>query len=93
MSAFLSLLFPFLFLGVPGYLIFRRLKLKSRMKSMSFKQYCIDYPNAFSGNRLVCHTCKSDRVQVKNVMRRTFMREHFCGQCGQTLYYTPEGSR
>ncbi|EKS72438.1 hypothetical protein BURK_005337 [Burkholderia sp. SJ98] len=74
-------------IGVPYYHIRRKQKLKAK----SYKWYRATYPEAMKGNRVACHSCGDDRVQVRNVMRKTFMREHFCGQCGENLYYSAEG--
>ena len=30
---------------------------------------------------------------TKNLMQGSFTREHHCGQCGTTLYYSPEQNR
>ncbi len=38
-------------------------------------------------SRLVCN---NERIHVRALMNRTFHREHFCTQCGKTLYYSPE---
>ncbi|MDT6992072.1 hypothetical protein [Burkholderia cenocepacia] len=85
-------LFPWFFF--PGFFLlivgmnWRRIK---RMRAKNYQWYRTTHPNAVRGNRVACHSCGNDRIQVRNVMQRTFMREHFCSQCGESLYYSPEG--
>lgn len=40
--------------------------------------------------RLRCRSCGSNEVQIRNLMNKTYMRAHICGQCGTTLFFSPE---
>lgn len=72
-------------------LIYRNLKIKS-LREKNFEWYRSTYPNAVDGKgQTKCFKCDSNRVHTKNLMNQTFTREHHCGNCGQTLYYSPEG--
>lgn len=64
-----------------------------RMQKANYAWYRATYPQAYRNGRVICRHCGNDRIYVKNVMKRTFMREHFCAECGTTMYYSPEGMR
>jgi ABC-type nickel/cobalt efflux system permease component RcnA len=87
----LSLAAPVLIVGVAVLIIVTNMKRMKRMRAKNYQWYLATYPDAVKGKRVACHSCGHDHVQVRNVMQRTFMREHFCGQCGESLYYSPEG--
>lgn len=85
-----ALLSPFaLIAGISFYLHGKRMK---RMRSRNYQWYRARYPQAVRGKRVFCRSCEGDSISVRNVMQRTFMREHFCSQCGECLYYSPEGA-
>lgn len=63
---------------------------KQRLEN-NFDKYKVDHPDCISGGKVKCYTCGSQRVHARGLMNRTFTREHFCTQCGTTLYYSPEG--
>ena len=87
----LYLTLGFLSLVLAGLLVHRwRIR---RLQNASYAWYRKKYPQAYRNGRVICHSCGNDRIYVKNVMRRTFMREHFCAECGTTMYYSPEGIR
>lgn len=58
----------------------------------NFEWYRGEYPVAIdSKGQVKCFKCESSRIHTKNLMNRTFIREHHCGQCGQSLYFSSEG--
>lgn len=61
------------------------------MQERNFDWYRASYPAHLRNGRVTCHNCSCDRINVRALMRRTYMREHVCTQCGETLYYSPEG--
>lgn len=49
------------------------------------------YPNARgANNRLACHACGGAKLHVRRVRQHVDHREHFCADCGKTLFYSPE---
>lgn len=68
----------------------RRLK---QMRAENYDWYCATHPDLCTSGRVQCFKCKSNRINARNMMNRTFMREHFCTQCGTTLYYSEEDNR
>lgn len=49
------------------------------------------YPRfAFDGG-VACCACGGARIHARALMQRSYLREHFCAQCGATLYYSREG--
>ena len=70
--------------GIPNY---RRFAMFQRQ---NFAWYAKTYPSSMVKGRVHCHSCSSDRVHVKNVMQHTYTRAHLCGNCGTTLFYSPE---
>jgi hypothetical protein len=70
-------------------------KYNSRIKENWAKHSYLWYKNSFPDKvkvdgKIVCRHCGDSRINVKNMMNRSFMRCHSCVQCGATLYYSPE---
>lgn len=80
-----------LFFGLLSFITFSNIRRDSKFKAKNYAWYRKAYPAAYRDKRITCHSCDSDRVHTRNLMNQTFMREHFCSQCGQTLFYSPEG--
>ena len=66
------------------------LKQLSRFQKMTYEWYKAEHPEQVQVNRVACFVCGNERIHVRALMNRTFHREHFCTQCGKTLYYSPE---
>ena len=57
----------------------------------SYTWYRSTFPSCVTpSGRVTCRHCGSDKSNVRNLMQRTFMRLHACGQCGETLYFSAE---
>lgn len=56
----------------------------------SYDWYKTNHPENVQGNKVTCFKCGSSRINIRSLLQQTYHREHFCGQCGQSLYYTPE---
>ncbi len=69
---------------------FAEMKKLNQRKSMNYEWYKSTYPDQVKGNRVSCFVCGNEKIHARALMRRTFLREHFCIQCGKTLYYSPE---
>ena len=80
----------FISIFVAGF--WRRAKLMKHMRKRNFDWYRATYPTHVRNGRVTCHKCEAERVSARGMLRRTYMREHFCTQCGETLYYSPEAS-
>ena len=65
---------------------------RRQMKERNFDWYRSTYSSHFRNGRVTCHKCGCDRVNARALLRHTYMREHFCTQCGETLYYSPEAT-
>ena len=65
---------------------------RSQMKERNFDWYRSTYSSNFRNGRVTCHKCECDRINARALLRHTYMREHFCTQCGETLYYSPEAT-
>lgn len=61
-----------------------------RYEKQNYHWYIQTHPESFRQNRVYCHSCNSGKVHTRNLFNRTFTREHFCSQCGTTLYFSPE---
>jgi hypothetical protein len=71
-----------------GVYSYRRI---ARFEEQDFAWYKQTYPQFSSTNgRVRCRECKSSLLRVRGLMQHTYTREHFCGQCGTTLYFSPE---
>jgi len=63
-----------------------------RFEAQSFAWYKTTYADRCAPNgRVSCKDCGSHQIRVRGLMQHTYTREHFCGRCGTTLYYSPEG--
>lgn len=80
------------FFFIPLTIMRGRLKQLSTFEKMTYDWYKSAHPEHVQGNRVSCFSCGNARINVRALMNRTFHREHFCTQCGKTLYYSPEQS-
>jgi predicted RNA-binding Zn-ribbon protein involved in translation (DUF1610 family) len=89
-------LFALAFGGVfffAGFAIMRQnLAQLSKFEKKTYEWYKSTHPEHVSGNKISCLACGNTRIHVRALMNRSFHREHFCPQCGKTLYYSPEQS-
>lgn len=60
-------------------------------KNRNYEWYKKTFPNSIVRNKVTCFHCGNNRIHVRSIFNRTYHREHFCTQCGKTLYYSPEG--
>ncbi|MEO8018360.1 MAG: hypothetical protein ABI769_11130 [Pseudomonadota bacterium] len=86
------LLWGALFFTIPFVIMRGRLKQLAKFQKMTYEWYKSEHPAHVQGNRVSCFSCGNPRINVRALMNRTFHREHFCTQCGKTLYYSPEQS-
>lgn len=63
---------------------------RRKLLAQNFAWYRAQHPSLVSPHGVICHSCGGKRVHVRGLMRRTYIREHFCTLCGTTLYYSPE---
>lgn len=84
-------LFFTLFVTVAGWAIWSHSNKIDMYRTMSYQWYRFNYPEAFKNNRVHCYSCGHNRIHVRALLQQTYFREHFCTQCGTTLYYSPEG--
>ena len=81
-----------MFFFIPLTIMIGRLKQLSTFEKMTYEWYKSEHPDHVEGNKISCFSCGNARINVRALMNRTFHREHFCTQCGKTLYYSPEQS-
>lgn len=81
-----------MFFFIPLLIMVSRLKEISKFSTFTYEWYKLNHPESVQGSRLSCFVCGNSRINVRALMNRTFHREHFCTQCGKTLYYSPEQS-
>jgi len=86
------LVFGAMFFFIPLTVMVTNLKQLSKFEKMTYDWYKSEHPQHVHGNRVACYSCGNTRINVRALMNRTFHREHFCTQCGKTLYYSPEQS-
>lgn len=61
-----------------------------RMAGEDYDWYRAEHPEQVTKAGVKCFKCGGGRIHVRGLMQRTYMREHFCTQCGTALYYSPE---
>jgi hypothetical protein len=89
-----DLVFPVGFFGVIGSVIvisLLRARRLAKLRGMDFAWYRSKHPELAAGSRVACFSCKSNRIHARGLLQRARLREHFCTQCGTTLYYSREG--
>ena len=62
----------------------------SRFQKETYDWYVKNHPELIKNGRVSCKKCSGGIIHTRNLFKRTFTREHFCTQCGTTLYYSPE---
>ncbi len=71
------------------WIVQQQLKLRA-LRRQNYAWYVSTYPQCVTRSGLSCHACGGRRIHTQRLMQRTFLRAHFCAQCGDTLYYSPE---
>lgn len=59
------------------------------MQQRDLLWYRSHHPAYVQGRRVRCVYCRAEDVRPRALPHPTHMREHFCGACGQVLYYSP----
>lgn len=67
-----------------------KLKQLNNFEKMTYEWYKNENPNCVGNNYVSCSSCGGKRINVRALMNKSFHREHFCTQCGKTLYYSEE---
>ena len=62
-----------------------------RRRSKNYEWYKTEHSGCLKNGKVSCYTCGGTRIHARGLMNHTYTREHFCTQCGTTLYYSPEG--
>lgn len=81
--------FPLLFL-LSIYVGQRTLKRIKRWETENFQWYVAKHPACSTAHGVSCFSCGHNKIQTRNLMNHSYTREHFCAQCGKTLYFSPE---
>jgi hypothetical protein len=63
----------------------------NKFQKKTYQWYKATHPLNIDGNRVTCFSCGGGRIHVRSLMNHTYHRDHFCGDCGTTLYFSPEG--
>ncbi len=85
-------LFGLLFGGIWAVVGLGRYFRINKFENRNFDWYRRTYPDLCGRNgRVSCRSCNGKQIRARGLMRHSYTREHFCGVCGTTLYYTPEG--
>ncbi len=74
---------------IAGNTVERRRRLQ-RLAERDYNWYRSEHPELITEDGVKCSNCGSSRIHVRHLMQRTFLRKHFCSQCGTTLYYSHE---
>lgn len=73
---------------ISGWRAFRRM---GRYIRHNFEWYRAEHPTAINRRgEVTCSSCHSPRVQMRLLMQGTYTREHSCGNCGTSLFYSGE---
>lgn len=63
-----------------------------KLQRKNFDWYRSRHRHAVSERgKVSCYSCGNHSVRVRNLFQRTYTREHFCGDCGTTLFFSQEG--
>ena len=62
----------------------------ARMLHQNYQWYRKEHPSCAQGKTPLCRACGASAIRARGLMQRISMREHFCGVCGEVLYFSPE---
>lgn len=63
-----------------------------KYEERNFTWFRQTYPDSCGAKgQISCISCQGKRISIRGLKQHTYTREHFCGTCGLTLYYSPEG--
>lgn len=79
------------FLSLGLYSMISGVRLINKFQTKTYLWYKATHPLNVDGNRVTCFSCGSPRISVRPLMNHTYHRDHFCTQCGASLYFSPEG--
>jgi hypothetical protein len=85
-----SALFGVFFASIALYIQVPRLRMIAKFQKKTYQWYKATHPLNVDGNRVTCFSCGSGHINVRSLMNHTYHRDHFCAQCGTTLYFSPE---
>ena len=72
-----------------GFYQFSRIR---KLQRKDFRWYQDKHQDAVSERgKVSCYSCGNRSVRVRNLLQHTYTREHFCGECGTTLFFSKEG--
>lgn len=60
------------------------------MQMRDLNWYRRHFPRQIRGRHVLCAKCGAEDIYLRTLPPPTHMREHYCGKCGQVLYYSPE---
>lgn len=63
----------------------------TKYQAQNYDWYRSNHPDSIYRDSVACCSCGARRIHVRALFNHTYTREHFCTQCGKTLYYSPEG--
>lgn len=86
-SAFMGMAF----VAMAAFTMVRGVMRINKFQKKTYLWYKASYPLNVDGNRVTCFSCGSPRINARGLMNHSYHREHYCTQCGATLYYSPEG--
>ncbi len=92
-SMFFTLVFPVAFPTLFALFATFQIRTLQHYATHTYERYVQDNPQCAGPRGVTCFKCQSPRIHTKNLMQRTYTREHHCGQCGTTLYYSSEQNR
>lgn len=66
----------------------RHIRLMRERAKLNYDWYREQHPNLVKSGKVECYKCSATNVQVRIVRSDIYLREHACGQCGETLYFS-----
>lgn len=87
----LTSFFTFGILAAIVYFVIKSHKQREELAKMNYDWYVEHVP--LVNGKVVCRYCGSNKTLVKNGRNNSNIRTHYCGQCGQGLYYSLEDWR
>ena len=61
---------------------------KAELKN--YEWYTKNFPEFVINKKVRCHQCESGSIGVERVKNGTYLRRHYCRNCGESLYYSEE---
>lgn len=73
-----------------GFFVVRQQRQISLLKRHDYAWYKNKHPQLMQDGKVRCFRCKSTAVGAELLKQGSYLRRHYCRQCGAPLYFSQE---